>query len=237
MNFKTWEPVYSRILDSLGYDRASDQRARDLLAKLYSELVDQPELSVETALSSLDFYGETVAIAGGADSLKDDLSLVERADAVVAASDAARHLRDEGFGVDCMVTDLDGAPATARELTEEGVAVAVHAHGDNIPALETHVRTFEGNSLVPTTQAQPAGPVRNVGGFTDGDRAAFLADELGADELVFPGWNFDDPAVTAEKRKKLEWAARLLHWLEQRRGEKFELLNGRRSDLDVSGFE
>jgi uncharacterized Rossmann fold enzyme len=238
MEFETWDPVYSQILDGFGYGRDGDERARDLLADLYSEMgAGEPGNTVERTLSSLDFEGRTVAIAGGAANLEDDLGVVEDASAVVAASDAASRLRNEGFDVDCMVTDLDGTPETARELTRDGVPVAVHAHGDNIPALETHVPTFAVDAVVPTTQARPTGPVRNFGGFTDGDRAAFLADELGAGELVFPGWRFDDPDVTAEKQRKLAWAARLLRWLEQRRGERFDVLDGRREELDVSTFE
>jgi uncharacterized Rossmann fold enzyme len=85
--------------------------------------------------------------------------------------------------------------------------------------------------VFPTTQVEPRPPVVNVGGFTDGDRAAFLADHLGADSLVFPGWDFDDPGVSAQKRRKLRWAARLLAWLERHRGERFSVLDGRREAI------
>ena len=74
--------------------------------------------------------------------------------------------------------------------------------------------------------------VDNFGGFTDGDRAAFLADELGAADLRFVGWDFDDPAVGPEKARKLRWAERLLHLLERRRGDRFGVLEGRRAAID-----
>ena len=64
------------------------------------------------------------------------------------------------------------------------------------------------------------------------DRAAFLADHLGAARLSFPGWDFDDPGVGAEKRRKLRWAARLLAWLERRRDERFSVLDSRRGALE-----
>ncbi|MFC6736148.1 hypothetical protein ACFQEQ_07845, partial [Halolamina salina] len=73
--------------------------------------------------------------------------------------------------------------------------------------------------------------VRNFGGFTDGDRDAFLADALGAGELRFVGWQFDDPDVGELKARKLHWAERLLYWLETRRGERFVVLDGRREEL------
>jgi uncharacterized Rossmann fold enzyme len=78
--------------------------------------------------------------------------------------------------------------------------------------------------------------VYNVGGFTDGDRAAFLADHCGADRLTFLGWDFDDPEVGPMKRRKLAWAERLLYWLERRRGERFGVLDGRRDAIDDSSL-
>ncbi|HKL28941.1 MAG TPA: 6-hydroxymethylpterin diphosphokinase MptE-like protein [Natrialbaceae archaeon] len=223
MDFEEWEPVYEAILADFGYDRAADERARDVLADL-AEPFDLDRLS------SVD--GATVAIAGAGPSLSDDLATVREADLVFAASTGADVCLDAGVGVDAMVTDLDKNPDTARELTERGVLVAVHAHGDNVEAVREFVPTFDAAFVLPTTQAAPTGPVRNFGGFTDGDRAAFLADHFGAGELRFPGWDFDDPAVGAEKRRKLEWAERLLYWLERRRGDRFSVLDGRRNGIE-----
>jgi uncharacterized Rossmann fold enzyme len=226
MNFEEWEPVYERILADFDFARAADERARDELAAL---LTDEHPLG----LDSLDVTGETVAVAGAGPNLETEAATAARADSVFAASTAADRLRDVGVAVDWMVTDLDKNPETVRSLTESGVPVAVHAHGDNIPAVREHVPTFACESVLPTTQAAPADPVVNPGGFTDGDRAAFLADHLGADALVFPGWDFDDPTVSPTKRRKLLWAERLLAWLEQRRGEPFAVLDGRRDDVSV----
>ncbi|WP_251343712.1 6-hydroxymethylpterin diphosphokinase MptE-like protein [Haloplanus halophilus] len=223
MNYQTWVPVYERILDDFGYSRAEDERARDVLA----ELVDPFDESRFDPVS-----GATVAVAGAGPSLGDQVGVAADADLVVAASTAAATLREAGVGVDLMVTDLDKTPATARDLTREGVPVAVHAHGDNVPAVEEWVPRLDGDHVVPTTQTEPRGPVANYGGFTDGDRAAFLADAFGAATLRFPGWDFDDPAVDATKRKKLRWAERLLEWLERRRGERFAILDGRREGID-----
>jgi len=225
MHFDTWEPVYEAILADFGYGREDDERARDDLADRCGPF-DESRL----ALSG------TVAVCGAGPTLRDDLATAREADTVVAASSAAAVCRDEGVAVDCAVTDLDGAPAVARQLTAEGVPVAVHAHGDNVALVREHVPAMDGAWVLPTTQAAPAGPVRNFGGFTDGDRAAFLADAFGADELAFPGWSFDDPDVTAEKRRKLAWAERLLYWLERRRDERFAVLDGRREGIDASAL-
>lgn len=227
MEFDDWEPVYERLLTALGYDRAGDEAARDRLAALTDPF------DLDRLHDRLD--GASVAVVGGAPSATDpgELAVAREADAVVAASVGADACREAGVAVDCMVTDLDKNPETVRALTREGVPVAVHAHGDNRDLVAAVVPDCVGAQVLPTTQAAPAGPVRNFGGFTDGDRAAFLADHLGAAQLRFPGWDLGDPAVDEEKAAKLDWAARLLRWLERRRGERFAALDGRRDALDA----
>jgi len=224
MEFDTWEPAYEAVLADFGFDRAGDEAARDWLA----------ERAEPFEMHRLDPLADArVAVAGGAASLADELDACREADAVVAASAAADVCREAGVAVDLMVTDLDKTPATAVQLTREGTPVAVAAHGDNRPALEQYVPRMDPEWVLATTQAAPRGPVVNFGGFTDGDRAAFLADEAGAAALSFPGWALDDPTVDAMKRRKLRWAERLLYWLERRRGERFDLLEGRREALTL----
>ncbi|ELY38297.1 6-hydroxymethylpterin diphosphokinase MptE-like protein [Natronorubrum tibetense] len=229
MEFDEWKPVYEAILADFGYDRAGDERARDVLASL-TDGFDRERLPAAR--------DATVAVAGAGPSLDDDTSLerARGADVVFAASTAADVLADHGIRVDCMVTDLDKNPDTVRRLTDAGVPVAVHAHGDNLPAVRAVVPDCTDEFVLPTTQAAPRGPVENFGGFTDGDRAAFLADHLGAARLVFVGWDLDDPTVEPTKARKLEWAERLLYWLESRRNERFAVLDGRRDAIDTSAL-
>jgi uncharacterized Rossmann fold enzyme len=225
MLYEEWEPAYEAILEAFGYDRQADERSRDVLHDL---LEGRDPLDLEAITLS-----GTVAVCGAGPSLPGDVDAARRADAVVAASTAADVLRGASVAVDCLVTDLDGVPETARTMAAPGTPVAVHAHGDNVDAIRRHVPQMAASAVVPTTQAAPRPPVVNPGGFTDGDRAAFLADALGADRLLFPGWDFDDLSVDAEKARKLAWAERLLHWLERRRNERFAVLDGRRGDVEL----
>ena len=222
MEYDDWRPVYDAVLSDFGYPKDGDERARDVLAE-YAEPFD---------LSRLGCSGHQVAIAGGADCLREETGVAAAADRVFAASTAVDVLADAGVDVDLMVTDLDKNPGTARELTEAGVPVAAHAHGDNVPAVREYVPTFDSEHVLATTQAEPRDNVYNFGGFTDGDRAAFLADHCGAANLVFVGWNFEDETVDTEKAEKLAWAERLLRWLEGRRGDRFDVLDGRRDAID-----
>lgn len=226
MEFDEWEPVYDAIRRDFGYERAGDERARDVLASLTRPFDLERLAAVRDA---------TVAVAGAGPSLETDAALerVRQADVVFAASTAADTLAAADVRVDCMVTDLDKNPDTVRRLTEQQTPVAVHAHGDNVAAVRSVVPDCVDEYVLPTTQAEPRGPVSNVGGFTDGDRAAFLADHLGAARLRFVGWDFDDPSVNPTKARKLEWAERLLYWLETRRGDSFAVLDGRRDDIET----
>ncbi len=229
MEFDEWEPVYEAILEDFGYGRAGDERARDVLVSL----TDPFDLAVLPSVCDA-----TVAIAGAGPPLEHPAQIerAREADVVFAASTAADLLRAHDVAVDCMVTDLDKNPDTVRRLTDGGVPVAVHAHGDNVLAVREVVPDCADAFVLPTTQAAPRRHVRNFGGFTDGDRAAFLADHLGADSLTFVGWDFDDLAVDDAKARKLEWAERLLYWLERRRGERFDVLDGRRSGIETASL-
>lgn len=245
MDFEDWEPIYRRIVADFGFDSTADRRARDRLLELVPD-------DVVVSLDSLNWSEQTIVIVGAAGTSPDagdtdtviDLETVRGADHTVAASDGATVLLDHGLAPDMLVTDLDGTPETVLQLARDGVPIAVHAHGDNIDRLNEFVPKICGDAsqhnhgiILPTTQVEPLDPPYNVGGFTDGDRAAFLADACGAGRLEFCNWDLDDRSVRPEKQRKLTWAARLLHLLEVRRGERFSLLNGRRHTLDIEAFK
>ena len=56
--------------------------------------------------------------------------------------------------------------------------MVVHSHGDNIDKLHSHVPQLD--KIIGSTQAVPLDNVFNFGGFSDGDRCAYLAKEFGA---------------------------------------------------------
>ena len=226
MNFTEWNPVYEAILTDFGFERVADEAVRDRLA----------EFAEPFSLDRLDVAGGPVVVAGAGPSIEADLDGFDGSARVFAASTAADRCLDRGIEVDCMVTDLDKNPETAKRLSHEGTPVVVHAHGDNRELVERWAPDLDTRNALATTQAAPVEAVRNFGGFTDGDRAAFLADHCGASDLKFAGWDFDDSSVDPMKRRKLGWAERLLYWLEQRRGERFAVLDGRREGIDSSAL-
>jgi len=199
MNFEEWEPCYREIIDYFGFDRAADEEAALVLASL----LDRDNLLSLASLTD----GNEVTVCGNAPCLKDELSKIR---GVVFAADAATEVLDAaGICPDAIFTDLDGATDRFVDLNNQGTIIVVHAHGDNIPLLRHWVPRFRG-TIVGTTQAAPLPHVYNFGGFSDGDRAVFAADELGAATIILVGFDLDDPDVDPMKRGKLFWARKLL---------------------------
>ena len=199
MNFTEWEPHYREIVEYFGFDRAADEEA----ARLLSSLLDRDNL---LSLASLTDNNE-VTVCGNAPCLKDDLSKIS---GVVFAADAAAEVLDShDIFIDAIFTDLDGATDRFIELNNEGTLIVIHAHGDNMPLLNHWVPRFTGK-VVGTTQAAPLPHVYNFGGLSDGDRAVFAADELGASKIILAGFDLDDENVDPVKRGKLQWARKLL---------------------------
>lgn len=207
MRYEDWKPFYDAIREDFGYSRDADERS----ARFLDDSLDGFDTD---RLDSL-FGDEKVAVAGNAPSLEP--SRLPDDAVVVAADGAAERLAEAGVSPDVVVTDLDGAPQHAAEASSDTVAV-VHAHGDNRDALEGWLPEFETGNVVGTTQTRPFGVLHNFGGFTDGDRAAFLADAFDVSAVELYGFDFD--AAAGEKRRKLRWAYRLLRALSEKRDEK-----------------
>ncbi|MHB8604665.1 MAG: 6-hydroxymethylpterin diphosphokinase MptE-like protein [Thermoplasmatota archaeon] len=208
--FGEWEADYEKILAEFGYARKADLDARDRL----SELARGKTLAEDAALERV-FAGATATLLGPAMRATRDIRAL--APPIVVTDGAAAGAGAAGITPALVATDLDGDVAAQVFMNMRGSVVAVHAHGDNVARLAEWVPRFPGPLLL-STQAEPRAPVRNFGGFTDGDRAAALAVAYGATRLKLAGFDFDRPverdaAESALKRKKLAWAKRLIDGL------------------------
>ncbi len=205
MQFCLWEPIYLEILEDFGFSREYDEEAAEILSDL---LAPSDERCLKDA--SRLVYGRAVVICGNAPSLAEELRDLSFKDCVfIAADGAANVLLKEGIVPGIVVTDLDGPFEAILQANEMGSMIVVHAHGDNIDALRRYVPKLQ--NVIGTTQSKPLRNVYNFGGFTDGDRCVFLAKELGASAIKLIGFDYDDPSVTPRKRKKLQWAKRLIN--------------------------
>ncbi|MDP7264563.1 MAG: DUF115 domain-containing protein [Candidatus Thermoplasmatota archaeon] len=145
----------------------------------------------------------------------------------VSADSATRSLMESGIVPGVVVTDLDGDVEFQMEAARKGAVILVHAHGDNKIALKEWLPKMSGK-IIPTAQCKPRGHVHNFGGFTDGDRAIYMAETFGAKKVTLVGFDYtkvgEKPGQTEKDRsvksRKLVWAALLTEMIK----DKFQVL-------------
>lgn len=211
MNLKEWRPFYLEIVREFGFDRAQDERSAQLLSHLLA--IKTGYNSTLAKLSRL-VKGCDVLVCGKAPILIRDIKSgkIEGQETIIAADGATSVLLSQGVIPHIVVSDLDGSISDLKRANAMCAIMVVHAHGDNINAIEAYVPSL--SAVLGTAQTQPEPLLLNVGGFTDGDRAVFLAKEYGARTISAIGFDFSDISVTPRKMKKLQWAKRLLEQAE-----------------------
>ena len=226
MEFGLWEKYYTEILDDFGFSREADEKS----AKLLDEILSTEGCLTLNDLAEIVGFSDKFIVFGAGPSVKEHiLDLKENYDlkeyVLVAADGATTALIEERISPDIVVTDLDGNIDDILLANLRGANIAVHAHGDNIERIATLTSFF--NNVIGTTQAQPVGNLYNFGGFTDGDRAIFLAVALGASEIILAGMDFGDivtkysrPNLENDlspadefKKKKLVYAEKFTNWI------------------------
>ncbi len=198
MEFVNWKPIYKEIISDFDYSEKQDRKA----AKVLSKLRDSDSLSPLNELRD-----QTVEIIGPYFSGEKHSS---KSSLIAAGSSLTNIIKNE-VQPDLLVTDLDGDTRLQLEINLDGVPAVIHAHGDNIPLLKRWAKKFHGH-VICTCQCRPSHDgIYNFGGFTDGDRACFIADHFEAKEIILNGWDFEEPFKGDEnKRKKLRWAKKLI---------------------------
>ncbi len=217
---QAWPAWYDRIVATFGYSPAEDQRAADVLSRLLQGRAI-PLGRLRNAIRS-----HPVLVVGAGPSVDEDLKELLEAEvfgdltllAADGATTAALHVAKAVPQI--VVTDLDGRVPDLLQADRAGSLMVIHGHGDNIPMLERLVPRIE--NPMGTTQVQPRPNVYNFGGFTDGDRAVFLATAMEARLVVLAGMDFGPevgryskakPRSIHVKRKKLTMGRALLEWL------------------------
>jgi hypothetical protein len=191
----------------MGFSREGNEQA----ALLLSDMLTSSNSADLSELKSL-IDEKDILVCGNAPVLAQDLELVNPNDFVIIAADGATAvLVDREIIPDIIVTDLDGDVEKEIIANKAGSIIVVHGHGDNIDKLNNFVPQL--NRIIGSTQASPLDNVFNFGGFSDGDRCAYLAKELGAASITLVGFDFDDENVDPIKKKKLKWARLLIEKL------------------------
>ncbi|MDO5831386.1 6-hydroxymethylpterin diphosphokinase MptE-like protein [Methanobrevibacter sp.] len=236
MEFGLWEKYYKDILEDFGFSRSKDEES----AKLLDEILSIEGCYTLEELTERVSFSDKFIVFGAGPSLKKHVKMLKeeydlRDYVLVTADGATTALIEERIRPDVVATDLDGNLDDIMLANLRGADVVIHAHGDNIDKIASLTSFFD--NKMGTTQAQPIGNLYNFGGFTDGDRAIFLAVALGASQIILAGMDFGTkvtkysrPNLDVEvadaddfKRKKLMYAEMLTDWI--RDNEPVELIN------------
>jgi 2-amino-4-hydroxy-6-hydroxymethyldihydropteridine diphosphokinase len=214
MEFERWAPVYAEIARDFGFPFEREERsAARLRSLLPPEARDVPLERIRTRLADRDVVVVGAAPRAGPPPLW-RLAASPRTVAVVVADAATKTCLDAGIVPALVATDLDGPVPPEISANRRGALVVVHAHGDNLEAVDEWVPQFP-SELAGSWAGPPGDGLIDVGGFTDGDRAAFLAEAGGARSILLWGFDFanveeSDPSDGDRKRAKLRWAERAL---------------------------
>ncbi len=221
MKFAEWFPYYQGIRAEFGYSSEKDQEA----AKILSEMIKKKALDPKVLQKKIK--GKNIIVVGAGPSLEDGKALKyakkNKKFVKIAADGAVQFLIENKIKPDIVVTDLDGDPAFLQKAEKGGAIMVVHAHGDNTTMLKKLVPKFR--KLIGSTQVMPVENVHNFGGFTDGDRSVFLAEEFGAKKIVLVGMDFGNSIGKYSKKKvkdvelkkqKMQAGRRLLGMLAKR---------------------
>ena len=229
-----WMKIYDMIRDDLQINAYNDYYAATTLLQILANNKDIIYRSLSMLKGAL--WKRNVLVVGAGPECVKVSNLANKHDIIIAADGALRCCRDAGLEPGIVVTDLDGVKPKDL-MTFDGIIV-VHAHGDNIERIVSYVPNLlqAKKKVVGTHQTFMMNPLINVfGGFTDGDRAAFLANYFGALKIQLVGFDFRgivgkyskphlirNEIAGINKQKKLYWASRLISWLMKEGGSDVE---------------
>lgn len=190
MFYKDWDPIYKKIAEDLNFPEEKEKLAAGVLNKLLQKKKLISIKKLEDLIASKE-----VVVFGGGPSLE-PLIISHKEEFInklkIAADGATSALLKNNILPEIIVTDLDGKISDQLEANSNGSVTIIHAHGDNIAEIKKYVPEFKGD-IIGSTQINPL-PYENIynfGGFTDGDRAVFLASHFKANKIHLIGFDFD----------------------------------------------
>lgn len=212
MEYNKWKDFYNQILLDFGFSREKDEKS----AKILSKMVEKKNLVKIWELKKI-IFNKDVYVFGAGVSLQNNIKKTK--DTVFfSAGSTTSQLMEKDVVPDIVVTDLDGVVEDQVAANKKGGIAVVHAHGDNIQSIKKYLPMFDGK-IIGTTPSKPFGTLCNFGGFTDGDRAVFLADHFNAKKIFLTGFDFENVGKYSLskkiKMKKLKWAKRLIEKIDR----------------------
>jgi uncharacterized Rossmann fold enzyme len=236
MKFNEWKLWYKKIVDDFGFSKKMDEESANFLSNILKkqgsikleDLLDNiptKKIATENNIQTKKFivFGAGPSLISNIKFTKENLDINEYI--LIAADGATTALLEEKIVPDIVVTDLDGKLEDLLLANGLKSFFVIHAHGNNVNEIIKHTPKFR--HVLGTTQSKPVANLYNFGGFTDGDRAVFLATALGAKKILLAGMDFGKfvtsysrPDMDVEidiadeiKQKKLKYAEQLIDWV------------------------
>ena len=214
MTIRGWKTRYREIRNVFGYRKYDDLiSAKKLNSKIGKRY---PLSNIKKTIR-----GQTVFIIGAGPSLSRSISTLKKYQNItkIVADGAVQALIEHKIKPQILVTDLDGDIASIKKIGKTKIPIIIHAHGNNYDKLDIVSKL---QNKIGTTQTEKFGKLENFGGFTDGDRCVFLAENFHAKKIILFGMDFGDKIGKYSKKKvmdrktklkKLEYGKKLLEWL------------------------
>ena len=200
MNIAEWYPYYLKIVSDLNLDIKKDIQSSLILSKLIPRYF--PNFKDFKNLSD-----KKVLIIGAGPSLEEpsiQRFIKENSRYIIISADGSTELCLKiNIIPDFIVTDLDGDIDSLLTANGLGSTLLIHSHGDNIEKILKLAPKFK--NFIGTTQVFPLQNVYNFGGFTDGDRCVFFADEFHCKEIWLLGMDFGYPVGYYSKKMKFDF--------------------------------
>lgn len=219
---------YQKICSLLAIDPKTDENTTNYLNKQLAKK------SIKRTLSKLKkiIKGNSVFVFGAGPTLiegiidsKPIIRKHKEEIVVIAVDGATKALLEEDINIDIIISDLDGGfEALLRSYEKNQSILVIHGHGDNKEKLISFIPKLGNANVIGTTQTKETKYVKNLGGFTDGDRAVFLAANMIAKNVFLFAFDFgtivgkysksdefsEDFLATERKLIKLDIAKKLL---------------------------
>ena len=225
MDYKKWEPLYEKIVKDFSFHVENDEKTADVLDKL---LQKKKNLFLISKLGDL-INNREIIVFGAGPSLESSISRHKKKfidKLKISADGVTTALLKNDILPDVVVTDLDGRVSDQLKASLEGSITIIHAHADNIDKIKKYVPEFK-RHLVGTTQvnSESYDNLHNFGGFTDGDRAVYLANHFHAKKIYLIGFDFNNKIGEYSfaknknkdlKLKKLKWCKYLIELLNKK---------------------
>jgi hypothetical protein len=224
MIYKDWQLIYKNIAKDFNFPETKEKKSAETLKSLLKKKKLHPIKNLKELIEDKE-----IIVFGAGPSLEETL-VKNKEDFVgkikIAADGTTSALLKENIWPDIIVTDLDGRISDQILANLNGSITIIHAHGDNLNKIQKHVPEFKGE-IIGTIQINPE-PYKNIhnfGGFTDGDRAVFLAAHFKAKKINLVGfdftgkignYSFSNNKDEKNKLKKLDWCKKLIEVLDEK---------------------